>query len=131
MRPGERRSARKAAKPVPTFGDIAQLVITDAQSKSTNTKVRYQWERHLGPANFGAPAGATVPHAVVEQAMGHQVGTQIERAYRRTDVLDKHRQLMRHGRSGASGMRLDGTTRDPFGNRKPPRRLAMRRPDFS
>ena len=37
---------------------------------------------------------ATVPHAVVEQAMGHQVGTQVERAYRRTDVLDKHRALM-------------------------------------
>jgi hypothetical protein len=33
-----------------TFGDIAQLVIADAQSKSTNAKVRYQWERHLGPA---------------------------------------------------------------------------------
>ena len=37
---------------------------------------------------------ATVPHAVVEQAMGRQVGTQVERAYRRTDVLDKRRQLM-------------------------------------
>jgi integrase len=37
---------------------------------------------------------ATVPHAVIEQAMGHQVGTQVERAYRRTDVLDKLRQLM-------------------------------------
>jgi integrase len=32
---------------------------------------------------------ATFPHAVIEQAMGHQVGTQAERAYRRTDVLDK------------------------------------------
>jgi hypothetical protein len=31
---------------------------------------------------------------VIEQAMGHQVGTQVERAYRRTDVLDKRRQLM-------------------------------------
>jgi hypothetical protein len=31
---------------------------------------------------------ATFPHAVIEQAMGHQVGTQVERAYRRTDVLD-------------------------------------------
>jgi hypothetical protein len=41
-----------------------------------------------------AEAVATVPHAVVEQAMGHQVGTQVERAYRRTDVLDKRRQLM-------------------------------------
>ena len=37
---------------------------------------------------------ATVPHAVVEQAMGHQVGTQVERAYRRTDVLDQRRKLM-------------------------------------
>jgi len=37
---------------------------------------------------------ATFPHAVIEQAMGHQVGTQVERAYRRTDVLDKRRQLM-------------------------------------
>jgi hypothetical protein len=26
--------------------------------------------------------------------MGHQVGTQVERAYRRTDVLDKRRRLM-------------------------------------
>ena len=47
---GSGRAARKAAKPVPTFGDIAQLVIADAQSKSINAKVRYQWERHLGPA---------------------------------------------------------------------------------
>jgi hypothetical protein len=44
----ERRAARKTSKPVPTFGDIARLVIADAQSKSTNAKVRYQWERHLG-----------------------------------------------------------------------------------
>ena len=37
---------------------------------------------------------ATFPHAVIEQAMGHQVGTQVERAYRRTDVLEKRRELM-------------------------------------
>jgi integrase len=37
---------------------------------------------------------ATFPHTVVEQAMGHQVGTQVERAYRRTDVLDQRRKLM-------------------------------------
>ena len=49
----EQRAARKAARPVPTFGDIAQIVIADAQSKSTNAKVRYQWERHLGPAYSG------------------------------------------------------------------------------
>jgi integrase len=37
---------------------------------------------------------ATVPHAVVEQAMGHKVGNEVERAYRRTDLLAKRRELM-------------------------------------
>jgi integrase len=37
---------------------------------------------------------ATFPHAVVEQAMGHQVGNQVERVYRRTDLLAKRRELM-------------------------------------
>ncbi len=37
---------------------------------------------------------ATIPHVVVEQAMGHQVGTKVERAYRRTDLLEKRRELM-------------------------------------
>ena len=49
----EQRASRKAAKPVPTFGDIAQLVIADAQSKSSNAKVQYQWKRHLGEAYSG------------------------------------------------------------------------------
>ena len=47
------RAARKAAKPIPTFKDIAKLVIEDAQAKSVNAKVRYQWERHLGPVYSG------------------------------------------------------------------------------
>ena len=34
-----------------------------------------------------------MPHAVIEQAMGHQVGSQVERAYRRTDVLQMRRKL--------------------------------------
>ena len=42
---------------------------------------------------------ARFPHAVVEQAMGHQVGTQVERAYRRTDVLDNRPPA--HGGLGA------------------------------
>jgi integrase len=45
-----RTASRKAAKPIPTFQDIAQIVIAEAQRKSTNAKVRYQWERHLGSA---------------------------------------------------------------------------------
>jgi hypothetical protein len=49
----EQRAAKKSDKPVPTFGDVAQIVVADAQSKSTNAKVRYQWERHLGEAYSG------------------------------------------------------------------------------
>jgi integrase len=49
----ERRASSKVGRPVPTFGDIAEKVIADAQIKSTNAKVRYQWERHLGPVYSG------------------------------------------------------------------------------
>jgi Arm DNA-binding domain len=35
---------------LPTFGEVAALVIADMQSKSSNEKVRYQAARHLGPA---------------------------------------------------------------------------------
>jgi integrase len=45
-----RREANRAARPVPTFREIAALVVADAQRKTTNAKVAYQWERHLGPA---------------------------------------------------------------------------------
>jgi hypothetical protein len=47
-------------------------------------------------ATFGTLAEevATVQHAVAEQALGHAVGTQVERAYGRTDVLDQRRKLM-------------------------------------
>jgi integrase len=48
-----KRASEKAAKPLPTFGDIAKLVVADAQAKSSNAKVRYQWERHLGSAYSG------------------------------------------------------------------------------
>jgi integrase len=60
---------------------------------------------------------ATFPHAVIEQAMGHQVGTQVERAYRRTDVLDKRRALME---AWAQWCEPNAARRDyvePFGNR--------------
>ena len=48
-----RKDTRRAERAVPTFGDIAKIVIADAQSKSMNAKVRYQWERHLGAAYSG------------------------------------------------------------------------------
>jgi integrase len=50
---GARLAARKAAKPVPTFGAVAALVVADAQAKSANEKVKYQWQRHLGSAYSG------------------------------------------------------------------------------
>jgi integrase len=37
---------------------------------------------------------ARKPRAVMEEALGHQVGSAVERAYRRTDVLEKRRMLM-------------------------------------
>jgi integrase len=44
------RVAKKAAKPIPTFSEIAKLVIEDAVSKSVSAKARHQWERYLGDA---------------------------------------------------------------------------------
>jgi integrase len=44
------KAAKKAAKPIPTFKDIAKLVIEDAVSKSVTAKARHQWERYLGDA---------------------------------------------------------------------------------
>jgi integrase len=41
-----------------------------------------------------ADEAATFPHAVVEMALGHQVGNAVERSYRRTDLLEKRRELM-------------------------------------
>ena len=46
-----RKEAKKAERAVPRFADLAEIVIKDTQRKSTNEKVRYQWERHLGPAH--------------------------------------------------------------------------------
>jgi integrase len=44
-----RRDSRAANAAIPTFEAIAAEVIADAQTKSTNDKVRYQWELLLGP----------------------------------------------------------------------------------
>lgn len=48
-----RAASRKDAEPVPTFREIAADVISDAQSKTTNKKVRYQWGRYLSEAYCG------------------------------------------------------------------------------
>jgi integrase len=44
-----RHHDRSAKAAIPTFEAIAGQVIADAQARSTNDKVRYQWELLLGP----------------------------------------------------------------------------------
>jgi integrase len=44
-----RHHDRSAKAAIPTFEVIAAQVIADAQARSTNDKVRYQWELLLGP----------------------------------------------------------------------------------
>jgi hypothetical protein len=48
-----REASRKAERPIPTFEDIAKLVVADAQRKTANPKVAYQWACHLGSAYSG------------------------------------------------------------------------------
>ncbi len=48
-----REAEKKAARPVPTFAEIAKEVIAEAQARTKNAKVAYQIERHLGPAYAG------------------------------------------------------------------------------
>jgi integrase len=48
-----RRQARATTNGIPTFEAIAAEVITDAQARSTNDKVRYQWDLLLGPRYCG------------------------------------------------------------------------------
>lgn len=48
-----RQEKRKAARPIPTFATIAKDVIAEAQARTSNLKVAYQIERHLGQAYSG------------------------------------------------------------------------------
>lgn len=48
-----REAEKKAARPVPTFEQVAAEVINEAQARTANKKVAYQWARHLGPAYCG------------------------------------------------------------------------------
>jgi integrase len=59
----EGRKAKQALRPLPTFRDIAALVVADAQAKSVNAKCRYHWERYLGPA-YCAPLIDQPVHAI-------------------------------------------------------------------
>src|SRR4051794_16772544 len=49
-----RQTARSTKAAIPSFEAISRDVIADAQAKSTNDKVRYQWELLLGPQYCGS-----------------------------------------------------------------------------
>jgi hypothetical protein len=53
-----REATRTANKPAPTFQEIAEVVVRDAQTKSSNAKARYQWGRHFGGCLLWALAAA-------------------------------------------------------------------------
>jgi integrase len=48
-----RRTQRATTRTIPTFEVVAREVIADARARSTNDKVRYQWELLLGPRYCG------------------------------------------------------------------------------
>ena len=50
-----RKTARDTRAAIPTFEAISREVIAEAQAKSTNDKVRYQWELLLGPRYLFSP----------------------------------------------------------------------------
>jgi len=91
--PGQRRDR--------PFSNMALLTLLKRMNASAETKWTYSSSgtpiiAHGFRATFRtwAEEVATVPHAVIEQAMGHQVGSDVERRYRRTDLLDMRRKLM-------------------------------------
>ena len=49
-----REASARSGGALPTFSDIAQLVIAQAETKPENDKVRYQRRRHLGPVYCGS-----------------------------------------------------------------------------
>lgn len=55
-----KKAAKQAAKPLPTFADIAKLFVADAQAKSVNAKCRWQIEHNLGPTHCGPLLGRPV-----------------------------------------------------------------------
>jgi hypothetical protein len=46
------------------------------------------------PSGTGAAEETNFPREVCEQALAHKISNAVEAAYRRGDLLEKHRQLM-------------------------------------
>jgi integrase len=62
----ERKRSKKQKGSIPTFAEIAARVVAEQQKKSSNAKVRYQWERHLGP-NYCGPLLFRQVHEITTQ----------------------------------------------------------------
>src|SRR6185437_1753698 len=73
------RAARNAAKPIPTFGEIAERVIEDAVGKSVSAKAAISGNatsvtpiartaRSSHPRNYGGRRGRDAPHCLEGQA---------------------------------------------------------------
>ena len=90
----------KAVFPGRAHGDPLSDVALLRPLKRMNSGARIDPARGKRSTVSGRPSGRgprrsrRPPNDVVEQAMGHQVGTVVERAYRRTDILEKRRALM-------------------------------------
>ena len=93
-----RKKKVSAPKPIPTFSEIAKLVIEDPQSKSVNAKVRYRWERHLGPVYSGPLRDRPVREIKVREAARRAAGVRKSSlrsgVYRRLDALTRRRKLV-------------------------------------
>lgn len=82
------------------------LVFGDADGDQlSNAAMSTLFRKRMGFASFSvhgfrstfrdwAGEATTFPESVAEAALSHQVGTEVERAYKRGDVLEKRRKLM-------------------------------------
>lgn len=86
--------------------DPAGLVFGDAKGeKLSDAAMSTLFRKRMGFAAYSvhgfrstfrdwAGEATTFPEAVAEAALSHQVGTEVERAYKRGDVLEKRRKMM-------------------------------------
>jgi integrase len=98
---GERmKSGREHRAPL----SVPALALVDAVSGYVPHKAMRKLLRTIRPgatvhgfrASFSTWAAeqTSFPNHIIEQALAHTVGSEVERAYRRSDLLDKRRELM-------------------------------------
>ena len=70
---------------------VGQCTITDLQRRVAPGTEVHGWRTTF---RTWASEDTSAPHAVMELSLAHAVGSQVERAYARSDLLDKRRALM-------------------------------------